>query len=207
LDTWGALFQQRIGELFAAPRAAADDSVQLSAHHDVAHSLSVIRGDAGFLKHTTQFLTSQLSSALQCSGQRGIAPLEDGLIQPQLVIDVGVGRMNARRSKGKQPADVGRCDEMPGGPHQVRAKDRASGEGLFNVAVNRALQAQSERPFRARIILSLHGDTTQPRQPACQTQPRRCAGGVGRCHGRSRRIGRRFSRCQQHASLLEWCVL
>ena len=47
----GALVQQRIGELFPAPRAAAHDAFQFRVHHEIGQPDAVIGRNAGFLEH------------------------------------------------------------------------------------------------------------------------------------------------------------
>src|SRR6266702_4089943 len=49
---------------------------------------------------------------------------------------------------------------MPGGAHDVRAKNSAIGKRLLNVVVRHAWQAQAKRPFCRREILGL--DSTEP---------------------------------------------
>src|SRR2546429_10024566 len=85
---------------------------------------------------------------------------EHSVIQFKLPIIVCTGCMDVRSREGEEPANIGRRDKMPGGTHDVRAKKSAIGKGLLNVVVRHALQAQAERPFCSRKILSL--DSTQP---------------------------------------------
>src|SRR5713226_9398398 len=49
---------------------------------------------------------------------------------------------------------------MPGGPHQMGAKNSSIDACLLNIVVSSALQAQTDRPFSSRIILGL--DSAQP---------------------------------------------
>src|SRR5262249_41593320 len=82
--------------------------------------------------------------------------LEDCSVQFQLAVYVGVDRMDAWRGKRQHPANVGWCHEMPRRPHQVCSQDGAIRKGLLDIVLTRSVQTQSERPFRAGIILSLN---------------------------------------------------
>jgi hypothetical protein len=65
--------------------------------------------------------------------------------------------MDPRRGKREHPPDVGRRDEMPRWPHHVRTEDGTLVEYFLDIGVGDTFCAQTERPFRTRVILSLDG--------------------------------------------------
>ena len=64
--------------------------------------------------------------------------------------------MDARRRQHQQPADIRRCDKMPGGTHHMRAQDLPFIEGFIDCGICRSvLHPLAKRPFCPRIILGL----------------------------------------------------
>jgi hypothetical protein len=65
--------------------------------------------------------------------------------------------MDPRRGEIQHPADVGRCNEMPGRPHDVGAQDAPFSKCPVCSGIRQSVRALGERPFCARILLSLDG--------------------------------------------------
>ena len=90
--------------------------------------------------------------------------------RPSFRYIVGVGRVHSGRRQGQHPPDVAGRDEMPGGPHEVGAEDRALVEGPVDVGVGQALRPQAQRPLRPAVVLGLDGaeprdDVGRPAKP------------------------------------------
>lgn len=60
--------------------------------------------------------------------------------------------------QGEEPADVGRGDKVPGGAHEVGAKDGSVNDGLFDVRFGCVWQPQPNGPEGRRVFLGLDSD-------------------------------------------------
>ena len=79
--------------------------------------------------------------------------------------------LNARSGQHLHPANVGRRDEVPGRPQDVRAQDFAAREGGVHRGAVESARAQAERPPRSWIVLRL--DSAEPRHDLARLPERR----------------------------------
>src|SRR4029077_1249444 len=68
----------------------------------------------------------------------------------------GPRRRHARTGELEHPPDVGRKDEMPRRPQHVRPENLSLVKLALDAGVGRVTRALSNRPFRTRVVLSLH---------------------------------------------------
>jgi hypothetical protein len=86
-----------------------------------------------------------------------IGPGVEGFVQLEPAV---IGRhecLDARSREFEHPANVLRHDEVPGGPHDVRAQNCALVEGAIDVRSGGADRALGDAPLCARIVLRLDG--------------------------------------------------
>ncbi len=146
--------QERPGVLLAAREPAADQSVQLGIHEDVRQPLAgdadtALREDRGSLG------AGHVAAAPQRGRQQRPAPLECGVVQPQLPEPRGHAGAHAGCRRRKQHADVLRPDEVPGGAQHVSAQDGAVGVRAIQLRLGRARHAPAYRPLGLAGILRL----------------------------------------------------
>ena len=115
------------------------------------------RIDARFLQGRSQLGTRQVRPAPQRALNDSPRAREGLRVEAVLAAVVRHRAVHSRPGKREHPSDVGRRDEVPGGPQNVRAQDLASIEGSIQRGVARPLHALAERPLRPRVVLRLDG--------------------------------------------------
>ncbi len=72
-----------------------------------------------------QLLAQKRLTGLQRCSEHLLAAGEGSVVEPGLLVPVPVREVDPGRGEAKQPADVGRRDEVPGGTQDVGAQDLA----------------------------------------------------------------------------------
>jgi hypothetical protein len=146
--------------LLPAARAAADDSVELSAHHQVAETQRPGGVDAGPPEYLRDFRAREPLAALQRPGEHGVAPPEARGVQLELTKGVGTDGEHARGGKREHPADVVAGHEVPRRTQEVGAHDRPVGERALHHLVRGGGHPLRDRPLGGAVVLRL--DRSQP---------------------------------------------
>ena len=121
---WRALAEQRVGELLAAARTAADHSLQLRVHRQQPH-LQAAELRSRVCQALTELRPREMARAGESPFEYRDRTDDRGLLQP-LVTGVARHRLvHARRSELEQPRQVIAADEVPGRAHDVRSQDVA----------------------------------------------------------------------------------
>src|SRR5215471_4328452 len=106
-----SLLQKRIGELLALTSAAADQSIQLGAHHDVTRPYRIIGMNSGFRQRITKLTAGKLFAALQDPLENPVAFAEDSLVEFILALVRSHDCVDPRCSQLHHPSDVRWCHE------------------------------------------------------------------------------------------------
>ena len=153
----GAIVEQHVGLLLAAPRAAADQLLELGVPEHVPEADRVALDPRG-REGRDQLLARPRLRARELAGEHPVAPLERRTVEARPLVPVLVRLMDPRRGQPQQPADVLGGDEVPGRAHHVRADDLAVRERPLDLGVGgRSGDPLGERPLDLGELLGLDG--------------------------------------------------
>lgn len=150
------MIEQGVGMLLAAPRAAAQNALQLGVEDDQRRP-ALMHIDFRALQGIRELSAGQVSAGLKSTGERFTAAPQRGSIQFLISIVLRRSGLDPRRRQRQHPTNILWRHEMPGRAQDVRAQDRAIVEGLLDSGICSVGQAQRQRPLRATVILRLHG--------------------------------------------------
>ena len=148
--------EQCVGKLFTCSWATANNAVEFGTKKNVGkpnwirylnprRAQQRLQSRAGEMFSTTQRFYKDLSRLL-----------EDGRIEFKLAIVWTTLLIHACRRQLQQPTNVLRRDEVPRGPHNVRAEYLAFIKSLLDRGIGRLSHSERKRPLGRVEVLRLH---------------------------------------------------
>ena len=126
-----AVVQQRVGELLPAPRSAADHGLELGVHHDVGEAQPA-GADPAARERRGELRPGLPVPAGESAREDVVGARERPWVELDQSIHRPIADVHARPRERQDPPEIGRRDEVPGGPQDVRPQDAPGVERLVN---------------------------------------------------------------------------